>query len=232
MQARTLRLATVLVVTAATGATAVAAEWGRGERHQDGWHPGGRGHARGGQGAVVVDPYPGDPYPVPPYPEPYPAPQPGPYPGPYPSPYPPGDHPDAAAAAPPLLSPVWFYCTDPGGFYPYVTGCHRDWQPLPVTPPPPGSTPPPNFRSLAYCNSPQGYYPYIATCAEQWQERPPGPPPDVEAVNNAFWFYCTSARDYYPYAARCEMPWQSVPAVPPPRSQPVHGPAQVSEAVR
>jgi hypothetical protein len=40
---------------------------------------------------------------------------------------------DAAPAAPaPTAPPMWYYCTSPAGYFPYVQACNRAW--IPVTP--------------------------------------------------------------------------------------------------
>lgn len=47
----------------------------------------------------------------------------------------------AAPAAPPAPTAVWYYCTDPAGYYPYVQNCTRPWvsvDPSTVAPPPGG----------------------------------------------------------------------------------------------
>lgn len=46
--------------------------------------------------------------------------------------------------------PMWYYCGNPPGYYPYVQSCGMPWQPVPAqtTPPPqygPGSGPPPGY---------------------------------------------------------------------------------------
>jgi hypothetical protein len=30
-------------------------------------------------------------------------------------------------------SQIWYYCADPAGYYPYVTQCSIDWQPVPAS---------------------------------------------------------------------------------------------------
>lgn len=46
-----------------------------------------------------------------------------------------GPYPRGAVAQP--TSPYWYYCDDPKGYYPYVTSCADQWEPVPATPPPP-----------------------------------------------------------------------------------------------
>ncbi len=75
------------------------------------------------------------------YPYPYPYP-PGGYPYPDAGPYPP----DYGNGPPPPLAqypapqgasvPTWYYCSDPPGYYPYVSACNQNWQPVPAAPPP------------------------------------------------------------------------------------------------
>jgi hypothetical protein len=50
---------------------------------------------------------------------------------PYPDPYRP-----PLALAPPAASTgqFWYYCANPPGYYPYVSRCATDWQPVPATP--------------------------------------------------------------------------------------------------
>lgn len=41
----------------------------------------------------------------------------------------------------PVAPRVWYYCTDPAGYYPYVPNCNQPWvsvDPSSVAPPPPG----------------------------------------------------------------------------------------------
>ena len=33
----------------------------------------------------------------------------------------------------PYPSQTWYYCSDPAGYYPYVTQCNTGWQPVPVS---------------------------------------------------------------------------------------------------
>jgi hypothetical protein len=37
---------------------------------------------------------------------------------------------------PPTPAPVWYYCTQLAGYYPYVPQCPSGWQAVPATPPP------------------------------------------------------------------------------------------------
>ena len=30
-------------------------------------------------------------------------------------------------------SQTWYYCSDPAGYYPYVTQCNTGWQPVPAS---------------------------------------------------------------------------------------------------
>jgi len=48
---------------------------------------------------------------------------------------PPYAYPSAPIAAPP--APVWYYCDNPQGYYPYVPNCNGPWRPVPATPPAP-----------------------------------------------------------------------------------------------
>jgi hypothetical protein len=50
-----------------------------------------------------------------------------------------------AVAAP----PYWYYCSNPAGYYPYVTQCYGPWQPAPAQPPAPGYTPQPGYAPQA-----------------------------------------------------------------------------------
>ena len=53
--------------------------------------------------------------------------------------YVPGDYPGPSA-------PMWYYCYDPPGYYPWVRACAAPWRPIPANPqppPPPGQSPPP-----------------------------------------------------------------------------------------
>ncbi len=33
----------------------------------------------------------------------------------------------------PAYSQMWYYCSDPAGYYPYVTQCNTGWQPVPAS---------------------------------------------------------------------------------------------------
>ena len=35
--------------------------------------------------------------------------------------------------AQPYSSQTWYYCSDPAGYYPYVTQCYTGWQPVPAS---------------------------------------------------------------------------------------------------
>ena len=191
------------------------ANW-HGGGHRGGGHGGGAGG--GGDGGVVVG------LPVPAGPEtPYPYP-PGPYPGSIP-PGPAGRPPTAGNSAfnQPRPWPVWYYCDQPGGYYPYVKVCIHDWQRLPVLPPPPGSGPPIADGLWEHCDDPEGYFPYIAQCRHPWAAAlasspvPADDPDGIPVIGQ--WFYCEDAKDYLPYAGSCPHVWRSIPAVAPPNVQ-------------
>ena len=40
-----------------------------------------------------------------------------------------------AEAQPPAQPPMWYYCRDPAGYYPYVRTCNGSWEPVPAQPP-------------------------------------------------------------------------------------------------
>ena len=155
-----------------------------------------------------------------PYPIPYPSPYPYPYPG-----TPSGSTGDPqnlpASGAPRSKSdwPLWYYCSAPDGFYPYVKACSRGWKGLPVMPPPPGAKAPISEGDWQYCGSPVGFFPYISSCQRPWLSIPPTiPMPGAgseNAVSAAQWFYCREPSGYFPYIARCK-DWLLTPAVPPP----------------
>ena len=46
---------------------------------------------------------------------------------------------------PPPSQPFWYYCANPGGYYPYVPACPMGWQMVPAVPAdaPEGAPPPP-----------------------------------------------------------------------------------------
>lgn len=57
---------------------------------------------------------------------------------PYPDPYTPPvvvQAPPTPAAAPQAQAPVWYFCAQPSGYYPYVAVCPGGWQAVPATPP-------------------------------------------------------------------------------------------------
>jgi hypothetical protein len=33
----------------------------------------------------------------------------------------------------PYTGQTWYYCSDPAGYYPYVTQCNTGWQPVPAS---------------------------------------------------------------------------------------------------
>jgi hypothetical protein len=218
---------TVLLLKAATaadlGAPVTGAsptnDAGQAARHGGHHGGGGRGGDAGGDGggSVIV----GFPYPAGPE-TPYPYP---PGPSPYPGSIPPGSpgRPSAAndsAASQSRPWPVWYYCDQPSGYYPYVKVCMHDWQRLPVMPPPPGSGPPVADGLWEHCDDPEGYFPYVAQCRHHWvTDMPSSPVPgdDPEGIPViAQWFYCEDARDYLPYVGSCPHVWRSIPAIPPP----------------
>ena len=126
------------------------ANWHGGGHRGGGGGQGGGGGSGGGDGGVIVSfPYPpSGPGASSPYP-----------PGPYPSPGPSPSLPSSAgsnATNQPRPWPVWYYCDQPGGYYPYVKVCAHDWQRLPVMPPPPGSGAPIAEDFWQRCSDPDG----------------------------------------------------------------------------
>jgi hypothetical protein len=227
---RHYRLALIAFLTGlACAPFAIAADWGGGhpggyrggERGSGGYggeHRGGAGRggegrepSGGGYGDVIINPYPDGPYPLP-----YPVPEPGPPVPRYPGPLPPSSGEVTVAAPVSPLPAAWFYCSDPAGFYPYVPDCRHEWQPMPVTPPPPGSGAPPSVEFWAFCADPAGYYPYVAACAQPWQEKSPATPREVELETRALWYYCEPEQAYFPYAPGCQENWLNIPAIAPP----------------
>jgi len=207
-------MAADLPVTGASAAgDAGAADWhGGGHRGGGGGHGGGDGDGSGGGGDVII----GFPAPDAPYP-------PGPYPGKPPRTFPGGAPLPDRASGPPRPWPVWYYCDQPGGYYPYVKVCTHDWQRLPVAPPPPGSGPPLADGLWEHCDDPEGYFPYIAQCRRAWtaavaSSPVPSDDPDGIAVI-APWFYCEDAKDYLPYVGSCPHVWRTIPAIAPPNVQ-------------
>ena len=196
------------------------ANWhGRGHRGGDKGHGGDDGNGDGG-GVIIGFPYP----PGPDAPNPYP-PSPIPYPGPVP--LPPARPPEApggqSATGQPRPWPVWYYCDQPSGYYPYVKVCTNNWQRLPVMPPPPGSGSPIADGLWERCDDPEGYFPYVVHCRHPWAATPasspvPGDDPDGVPVIGQ-WYYCEDAKDYLPYVGSCPHVWRSIPAVPPPNVQ-------------
>ena len=100
-----------------------------------GGHRGGGGRGRGGgdggngDGGTVIVGFPSPSGPDAPYPYP---PNPYPYPG-LPAPGPSGRPPAVSnsTSSQPRPWPVWYYCDQPSGYYPYVKICTHDWQRLP-----------------------------------------------------------------------------------------------------
>jgi hypothetical protein len=115
--------------------------------------------------------------------------------------------------------PVWYYCGNPGGYYPYVKTCEDDWQSIAPAPAPPGAGPPLSEDSWDYCDDAKGYYPYVASCKRHWIAMP-ATVPDVEMPLDrppaiAMWFYCTEPKGYYPYVHDCPQTWKMMPSMPP-----------------
>jgi hypothetical protein len=46
-----------------------------------------------------------------------------------------GDYPDYdySGYSQPYASQTWYYCSDPAGYYPYVTQCNTGWQAVPAS---------------------------------------------------------------------------------------------------
>jgi hypothetical protein len=184
-----------------------------------GGHRGGGGHggdSGGGDGGVIVG-FPSGPDAPAPYP-----------PGPYPRSRPTGPSGAASDAGTPPPWPVWYYCDQPSGYYPYVRICNHDWQRLPVMPPPPGSGPPIAAGSWERCDDPAGYFPYIAQCRHPWEpvtasSPVPGDDPNGIAMIGQ-WYYCEDSQNYLPYAGSCPHIWRTLPSVPPPNIQPANRP--------
>ncbi len=62
---------------------------------------------------------------------------------PYPDPYQP-----PVVNVPPVAPQYWYYCSDPAGYYPYLSHCALGWQKVPATPPAPA--PPSPLAPPAY----------------------------------------------------------------------------------
>ncbi len=191
------------------------ADWhGGGHRGGDRGQGGDGGSGGGGHGGVIVSfPYPSGTG----TPSPYPS-------GPYPYPGPPAPSQPSTVrtnvASQPRPWPVWYYCDQPSGYYPYVKVCSRNWQRLPVMPPPPGSGAPIAEGLWQRCDDPEGYFPYVAQCRYHWvavvaSNPVPGDDPDGVALIGQ-WFYCEDAKEYLPYIGSCPHVWRIFPAVPPP----------------
>ena len=146
--------------------------------------PSGGGYGGGYGGVVIGSPIPGGPIPAPyPYPAPYPVPGPTPYPA--PPPYPAPGPVQSEGYGP--LPPVWFYCRNPQGFYPYVKDCAQDWDAVRVTPPPPDASAPPFLQGWAYCYERENYYPYVNSCGEPFELVEAGTPRDIEQAEIPLW---------------------------------------------
>ncbi len=189
------------------------------------WHGGHRGGGHGGHGGsgdgggsgdvIIGFPSPSGPQPTSPCPTSrYPTPCS------VPGPAPPAQR---GAAQEPRDWPVWYYCDQPRGYYPYVRVCDGGWKRLPILPPPPGSGSPIAEGSWQRCDDPVGYFPYIARCHIPWTPVAatipvPGDYPDGIAEIGQ-WYYCEDAKGYLPYVGSCPHVWQTIPAVPPPNAQ-------------
>jgi hypothetical protein len=40
---------------------------------------------------------------------------------------------DTGQPGQPYTSQTWYYCSDPAGYYPYVTQCNTGWQTVPAS---------------------------------------------------------------------------------------------------
>jgi hypothetical protein len=43
-----------------------------------------------------------------------------------------GNHPGYGYSSRPKARQTWYYCSDPAGYYPYVTQCKTGWAPVPA----------------------------------------------------------------------------------------------------
>ena len=43
-----------------------------------------------------------------------------------------GNYPGYGYGSQPSTGQTWYYCSDPGGYYPYVTRCNTGWQAVPA----------------------------------------------------------------------------------------------------
>ena len=44
-----------------------------------------------------------------------------------------GNYPDYGYGSHPNARQTWYYCSDPAGYYPYVTQCKTGWQSVPAS---------------------------------------------------------------------------------------------------
>ena len=44
-----------------------------------------------------------------------------------------GNYPNYGYGSQPNARQTWYYCSDPAGYYPYVTKCNTGWQPVPAS---------------------------------------------------------------------------------------------------
>ena len=209
------------VLGAAPTTDAAQANWHGGRHRGGGGGQGGNGGDGGGDGSVIVG-FPNPSGSGAPFPYPYPG-----------SPRPAPSHTGATDASPQRPWPMWYYCDQPTGYYPYVKVCAHDWQRLPVMPPPPGSGAPIGEGFWQHCDDPNGYFPYVAQCSHHWTAViasipvPSDDPDGIPVIGQ--WFYCQDAKDYLPYAGSCPHVWLTIPAVPPPNMQPANKPKAAAD---
>lgn len=63
----------------------------------------------------------------------------------------------------PLAPSNMDYCSEPAGYYPYVTECPSGWRRIE----PPRIEQEPGYRY--YCTHPSGHYPYVRECSSIWR---------------------------------------------------------------
>ena len=88
--------------------------------------------------------------------------------------------PTVAAPSPEETGPypegTWYYCESADAYYPYVTECAEDWQPISAVPPEllsQLSTTPSYAQGTWYwCEAAQNHYPYVRDCPEGWRPVP------------------------------------------------------------
>ncbi len=93
--------------------------------------------------------------------------------------------PPPPGSGPPIAAGSWERCDDPVGYYPYISQCRRQWEPVMASSPVPGDDPDgiALIGQWYYCEDAQNYLPYIGSCPHIWRTISAVPPPNIQLTN-------------------------------------------------